>query len=263
MYGYVYLTHDSLNNMYYIGQHKFDGVKYIEPKTVNEKYFLDMYEISHGFRLFYIDPKYIGSGIKLQQAIKKYGKRYFYILDILGVADTKDELDDLEQTIISEYRHLGYNLYNVAKGGSNCRVKSLKGKNNPMYGKHHTDKTKKLISEKTVGRKPWNKGLHNVYSKETLKELSESHKKLVGEKSVQLGRKRTTLSKNKMSLAKKNMVWVYKGSERKGVFSEKEISLHIDSGYSLEMTKEFHDKVYSKGAHNKGKKFNKESGHYE
>lgn len=42
---------------------------------------------------------------------------------------------------------------------------NMEGANNPMYGKHHTEETKKKISEKAKGRKP---------SKESRKKMSEN-----------------------------------------------------------------------------------------
>ena len=36
---------------------------------------------------------------------------------------------------------------------------AVSGANNGMYGKHHTTETKKKISDKRVGKTPWNKGI--------------------------------------------------------------------------------------------------------
>lgn len=41
----------------------------------------------------------------------------------------------------------------LAKSNGN----SMKGENNPMYGKHHTEETKKKMSENRKGKKAWNK----------------------------------------------------------------------------------------------------------
>jgi hypothetical protein len=41
---------------------------------------------------------------------------------------------------------------------------------------HETDERLKLMSYKYMGRTPWNKGETGIYSKETIKKMSESHK---------------------------------------------------------------------------------------
>jgi hypothetical protein len=43
----------------------------------------------------------------------------------------------------------------------------LKGENNGMYGKHHTDECKRKVSEKLKGRIPWNKGKNYAQKKRT------------------------------------------------------------------------------------------------
>jgi len=50
----------------------------------------------------------------------------------------------------------------------------ITGENHPLYGKHHTKKTKRKMREAHKGRIAWNKG--KKLSKEHRKRLSESHK---------------------------------------------------------------------------------------
>lgn len=52
------------------------------------------------------------------------------------------------------------------------RSKQMSGKNNPFYGKHHTRKTKKIISIKKTG---------THYSEEVKRRVSEVHKKAINE----------------------------------------------------------------------------------
>ena len=84
----------------------------------------------------------------------------------------------------------------------------LDGENNPMYGKHHSEESKKKIGEKSKGRYP---------SAETRKKMSEAHKgkpgpnkgkkhseetkKKIGEKSK--GRYPSAETRKKLSAAKK------------------------------------------------------------
>lgn len=243
MYGYIYLTHDSLNNKFYIGQHKWEKYEIVKYKNS----FTESFEQSKGFKLFNIDPKYVGSGVYLKRAINKYGRKYFYVLDILAVAETKNELDDLEVEYIRYYRNLGYNLYNINNGGTGGTVRDLSGKNNPMYGKHLTDEHKQKISKALKGRKYSQEEYENhkrsrkswKHTELTKKHLSEI---AMGRVSPTKGRKVSTKTKQKISKSLKNL---YK----------------TDEGLKLiEINRKKH---IGKIPHNKGKKFNKESGHYE
>ena len=48
------------------------------------------------------------------------------------------------------------------------------GEKSPMYGKHHTEETRKKMSDKAKGRQPWNKGKH--HTEETRKKISQKSK---------------------------------------------------------------------------------------
>ena len=78
----------------------------------------------------------------------------------------------------------------------------LLGANNPFYGKTHSDKSKKKMSEIKKGRIPWNKGMKA--SEETRRKLSESHK---GKNTWIKGKKMSEESRRKMSEAKKGKTW--------------------------------------------------------
>lgn len=115
MYGYIYLTYCSKTNKYYIGMHKFIN-KDFEYNSENHKYGFSYFD-ENGNPKFKIDSKYLGSGTLLKKAINKYGKQYFYILNILDVGYTREELCDLEVEWIRYYKDHGYELYNIADGG--------------------------------------------------------------------------------------------------------------------------------------------------
>ncbi|QLF86952.1 GIY-YIG homing endonuclease [Staphylococcus phage vB_SepM_BE05] len=122
MYGYVYKTTNLINGKNYIGQHKFNG----------------------------FDTVYKGSGKKLKLAINKYGRDNFKTI-ILEKCSTPEELDNREMYWIKEYRNIGEAYYNIADGGSGNR--GLFKEKNPFYGKKHSVKTRKLMSEKKKGIK--------------------------------------------------------------------------------------------------------------
>jgi group I intron endonuclease len=173
MYGFIYLTTNKINGKKYIGMCK---------NTHREKY--------------------IGSGKLLKQAIKKYGKENFDRV-ILQECETLDELSQSEIYWINFYNAVeDNNFYNLTSGGfggnsdyvkeywshlnkeerkvcRNWAKRSMVGSNNTMYGKKHTEETKKLIGSKSVNRN-WNKPNHfgskNPNAKKVLVE-SDSGKK--------------------------------------------------------------------------------------
>lgn len=176
-YGYIYVTHCTASDKFYIGKHKFDTtIPYWSNNLQNNEDFF----MSHGFNMFQIDPNYLGSGKILHKAIQKYGIENFYIQDILDIAANENDLCDLETYYILEYRLMyGWDrIYNIADGGNggdliknyseekqreinmkkvhygdrnhfhtNPRIGELNG----MYGKHHTNETKSKIRQSKIG----------------------------------------------------------------------------------------------------------------
>ena len=97
MYGYIYLTTNTINNKKYIGQHK--------SKT--------------------FDNKYKGSGKILTQAFEKYGKENFKC-EILKECFSKQELDEAEIEYINNFNCVKSNdFYNLKEGGSGGSQKGL------------------------------------------------------------------------------------------------------------------------------------------
>lgn len=87
-YFIIYKTTNILNGKYYIGKHKTNN----------------------------LDDKYLGSGIALQGAIKKYGRKNF-IKEILFLFDTEEEMNLKESEIVNEAFCSNRNNYNLALGG--------------------------------------------------------------------------------------------------------------------------------------------------
>lgn len=180
MYGYIYLTTNILNNKKYIGKHKGE-----------------------------YNPNYLGSGLVISHAIKKYGKENFKN-EVLHVCYSLEELNEMEKYYIKIKNACKSNeYYNIASGGdggnliagyteeqmNNLRRKlsiANSGENNSMYGKKHSKETLRLLSKKR--KEAVEKG---VYSSEAfLKKMSEVTS---GEKNPMYGRKHTEVSKEKMS----------------------------------------------------------------
>jgi group I intron endonuclease len=84
-------------------------------------------------------------------AIKKYGWKNFDTSWYEWVDD--DDLDYHETWLIRLMGTLAPNGYNLKGGGSNGKMSdSTSGGHNPMFGKKHTEKTKKKMSDSLVGR---------------------------------------------------------------------------------------------------------------
>ena len=89
MIGYIYITTNLINGKIYIGKH----------------------------RKCEFDEKYIGSGKYLCNAIKKYGKQNF-TCNIIDVADSIEQLNNLEKFYIKKYNSRNFNIgYNISIGG--------------------------------------------------------------------------------------------------------------------------------------------------
>lgn len=119
-----------------------------------------------------------GTNTALYNAIRKYGKDNFkfYILKKCN----KNELSDLEIMYVKKYNTKAPRGYNMTDGGEGTVGVRMYGKENPMFGLTHSDKTKELIRQKAIGR--------NV-SEETRQKLSKTSK----------GRKHSEQFKQKMS----------------------------------------------------------------
>ena len=179
MYYFVYKITNCINNKYYIGVHQTTD----------------------------LNDGYMGSGIILHQAYKKYGIENFK-REILEFFDNPIDMFDLERFLVTQTEVNSENCYNTKLGGyggwDNARThrtkesflkmmetKRKKGYVPPMFGKHHTDEsneknriehlgkkhseeTKKKMSESRKGEKHFLYGKH--HSEETKKKISESHK---------------------------------------------------------------------------------------
>lgn len=116
MYYIVYKTTNLLNKKFYIGKHQCTS----------------------------LDDGYLGSGVALQQAIKKYGKKNFK-REILYIFDTELQMNQKERELVTEELVADPNCYNLTVGGEGGPA---------FLGKHHSEETKTLLREKGKSRKP-------------------------------------------------------------------------------------------------------------
>lgn len=145
MYGYIYKGTILINNKIYIGQHKATE----------------------------FDTKYYGSGTLWRRACAKYGLENIKI-ELLEQCDSPEELNLREaywiKTLNSQNRAIGYNIL-----GSDTSPHAAEGKLNGMYGKKHSAKTRKKLSEAAKRRPPMTDERRKKCGKPGVK-FSEEHK---------------------------------------------------------------------------------------
>ena len=124
----VYKTTNIVNGKIYYGFHSIDESKILRMDRCHGSCFAD---------------EYLGSGKLLKRAIKRYGKRSFY-QEIIGIFDLKEEAELLESQLANADFVQRDDNYNIALGGN---VRIFVGINNPFYGKHHTEESKRRIKE--------------------------------------------------------------------------------------------------------------------
>lgn len=123
----------------------------------------------------------------LQNSYNKYGEEFFEF-DVVEECN-ENQLNEKEKYWIAYYKNNNFNLYNITDGGDGGKmpqyiieknrikisnkakgseyVKHF-GKQNGMYGKHHTEETKRKISQANKGRK---------HTEETKRKMHKPHKK--------------------------------------------------------------------------------------
>ena len=139
MYYYFYKITNIINNKFYYGVHKTNN----------------------------IDDGYMGSGVLLHQAYKKYGIENF-TKEILKYFDNMQDMFNYEAEIVNEEMILNKNCYNVQLGGQffstkgyipcinveNSNIHAWLRKDDPRYNvifiptfknKHHTEEIKNQI----------------------------------------------------------------------------------------------------------------------
>jgi len=126
-------------------------------------------------------------------------------VEVLAQWPTEEEAFEHEKFLIWCFRDMGYSMANIADGGEGASgykhrddtiikmQKNRMGEKNQFFGRSHTEKTKKLISEskKANPSSPW---LGKSRSEETRKKISEALK-------GRAGHKHTDESRQKISLA--------------------------------------------------------------
>ena len=130
MFYTIYKTTNRINGKFYIGKHQTQK----------------------------LNDNYLGSGKTLELAIKKYGRKNFE-KRILFIFDTEEKMNQKEKEIVNEdfiSSHFNYNCGVGGEGGAQFK------------NKRHSEKTKKILSEKKKLIKP---------SIETRNKISEGNRR--------------------------------------------------------------------------------------
>ena len=138
-YNYIYKITNQINGKIYIGKHSTDN----------------------------LDDGYMGSGILICKAEKKYGIENF-TKDYLAFCDTEERLNWFEKFYIKKFnaRQVGYNLTDGGDG---------------HLGFIMTEETKQKISEAKKGKTPSEETKQKLSEAKKGKTLSEEHKQKISE----------------------------------------------------------------------------------
>ena len=193
IYGIIYMVRNKINDKKYIGQ------------TINS--FKERYR---GNLEKYTENEH------LRNSIKKYGIENFEIIEVFDIAHDKCELDELEKYYINYYKtyeeEYGYNKTLGGEGGipneqareSMRKAKQRYKEDNESQGTAYWQNPEfiELMSSVTSGEK---NGMYGKkHTEETKRKISENKKgKLVGENSPHWGKPKSEETRKKISLSRK------------------------------------------------------------
>ena len=161
MFHILYKTTNTITGKYYIGAHSTDN----------------------------LNDGYLGSGVRLRNAIKKYGKHVF-VKEILACFDTREEAFLEESKIVTEEFIKSKTNYNMCPGGLGSSVKTIE------FKKQISAKLKgRIVSQATRDKMSKNNGM----KKEWTKKPNVSPPVLFGEDNGMYGRKHSVKSLKLMS----------------------------------------------------------------
>ncbi len=196
---------------------------YLITNIENKKQYVGITKFSIEERFF----QHTKRGFLLTEAIQKYGEQNFFI-ELVEEVESTERAYELEIFYIQKYNTKVPNGYNLTDGGDGIfgweaseeyrqecskRVKLLhKEKKVGMYGKKHSEETKKKMSASSKGNKNClgrtlseeskqkirEKHLGKFVSEETKKKISENHHDISGKNNPMYGKKHSLETIEKM-----------------------------------------------------------------
>ena len=181
------------------------------------------------------NPNYLGSGVYINSAIKKYGRKNFK-KETIDRAESKQELDTKEKYWIKFYNCRAPNGYNLTHGGSGPagyvwtekqrenlldHSERMKGENNPAK----RPEVRKKLSDNNASKKPEVKKMRAERARQLwdnpgkrlqmIEKMKENHPDVTGVKNPMFGKKRLHSEKTKEKIGK-----TLKGRKR-GLYKKK------------------------------------------
>jgi hypothetical protein len=189
-YHYFYKITNLINNHFYYGVHNTNN----------------------------LDDGYMGSGVRLQYAYKKYGIENFK-KEILKYFDTKEEAFEYESNIVNENLVYDDNCYNLSPGGKGGFIPNIKDfiRFNPLKGKlcvkYKNTKEYFLIDKNEYDSNVYDTNWTNRHHKE------ESCQKI-----------RKTLTPKE---SKNNHIWVNDGNGNVKYLDKRKLNEYLKNGWQL------------------------------
>lgn len=203
-YGFIYKTTNLVNGKIYIGQ-----------------------------SIHFKNKSYLGSGISLTNAVKRYGRKNFK-RETLRVCDTQLQLDAWEMLYIKKFNSTNKMIgYNILPGSANkfgqinpmkvpdVKEKMIKNRRGKCagekcywYGKHLPEETKRKISEKAKQRlaDPKNNPRYGKHWSEEFK--AHLSKKMTGNTNKR-GKSPSEITRQRLREANTGIRWITNGIETK------------------------------------------------
>lgn len=197
---------------------KIYGIIYITTCLVNGKVYI-------GQTIHWQDKSYLGSGVALCEAVKKYGRSKFK-RKILKVCYNQKQLDAWEMIMIRKYNSTDKSIgYNVLPGTANEF-----GAVNPTHIPEVVEKIRKKKKDKWGGENCYWYG--KTLSEETKKKLSDKAKKRLSDprNNPMYGKKQSEEARRKIAEKAKGRVGYNKG-KRLSEETRKKISESVSKFY--------------------------------
>lgn len=149
---------------------------------------------------YYDNPDYLGSGLLLERAIIKHGRKNFR-KEILERCSSKDELDLKEIFWIQKLNSINKKIgYNIAEGGSGGNTISNHPKNKE-FRKFLSERNKELYKDKTK---------HPMFGKsQTIESNNKRRDKLLGIKRNQETRDKQSKSASGRNNSAYGKIWIH------------------------------------------------------
>ena len=123
------------------------NIIYLTTNIVNNKFYLGVHATND------LDDGYVGSGLNLQRAIKKYGIENFRT-EIIIKCDSRDDALAIEELLLSEDLLKSYDCYNLAAGGQGGYLgeQALEKSKTANTGKIFSKETRDKMSRAKKGK---------------------------------------------------------------------------------------------------------------